>query len=59
MLLYVMTYIELKDVLNFMFFVNKDSRNFLYNNWITIKNEFVNEGLITHILSEVDFYIIE
>lgn len=47
----LMLYIEHPEVLQFMFSVNKDTRKFLESNFITIRNGFVNEGLITYELS--------
>jgi hypothetical protein len=41
-----------------MFSLNKDSRNYLLKERITIHNEFVNEGLITHVLNGSDFNVI-
>lgn len=43
----VIMYIEYTEVLNFMFSINKEMRSFLQNNFITVKNGFINEGLIT------------
>ena len=43
----LMLYIEHPEVLQFMFSVNKETRKFLESNFITIRNGFVNEGLIT------------
>ena len=47
LLLELMLYIEHPEVLQFMFSVNKETRKFLESNFITIRNGFVNEGLIT------------
>jgi hypothetical protein len=47
LILHVMMYIEYPDVINFMFSYNKKTRSFLQKNFITIKNGFINEGLIT------------
>ena len=47
LLLELMLYIEHSEVLQFMFSVNKETRKFLESNFITIRNGFVNEGLIT------------
>lgn len=43
-----MMYLDFEQVLEFMFFVNKEGRAFLNQHFLTIKNGFVNEGLITH-----------
>ncbi len=48
LLLEVMLYLPHKDSCEFMFSVNKDSRSFLKNNMMTIKNGFINEGLIDY-----------
>ena len=51
----VMTFVEHPDVYKFMFTVNKKSRSYLKENFITIQNGFINEGLITYQLKS-DFY---
>jgi len=43
----VMMYVEHLEAHEFMFTLNKESRQFLQDNIITIQNGFVNEGLIT------------
>ena len=40
--------IEYKDALQYLFDVNKQTRQFLFRNLISIKNSYDNEGLITH-----------
>jgi hypothetical protein len=50
----VMTYVEYPEVYKFMFSVTKETRNFFFDNIITIRNGFVNEGLIPYKL-ENDF----
>ena len=56
----VMMYIEYPEVLNFMFCVNKDTRIFIQNNFISINNGFINEGLITyHLLLQNDISFCE
>ena len=44
----VMKYVENREVCNFMFCVNNMSRSYIQDNFITIQNEFINEGLITY-----------
>ena len=44
----VMLNVEYQQALKFMFALTKDSRIFLSQNLITIKNGFINEGLITY-----------
>jgi len=44
----VMLNVEHPEIYNFMFRVNKYTRSFLHNNFITVRNGFINEGLITH-----------
>ena len=46
----VMTHVEHQEVLKFMFSLNKEARTFLQNNFLTIRNEFINDGLITYSL---------
>jgi len=43
----VMMYVEHLEAHEFMFTLNKESRQFLQDNIITFQNGFVNEGLIT------------
>ena len=47
----VMMYVERSQALEFMFFVNKEARAFLHQHFVSIKNGFINEGLIVHRLS--------
>lgn len=42
----VMMYVEHENAYEFMFKINKEGRKFIINNFITMKNEFINEGLI-------------
>ena len=44
----VMMYVEHQQVLQFMFTCNKQARIFLQNNFITVRNGFVNDGLIPY-----------
>ena len=44
----VMMYVEHQQVLQFMFACNKQARTFLQNNYITVRNGFVNDGLIPY-----------
>ena len=44
----VMMYVYKPDVHEFMFTLNKEARKFLQDNFITVRNGFVNEGLITY-----------
>jgi hypothetical protein len=39
-------HVEQKDAYKFMFGLNKDARKFILDNFITVRNEFVNDGLI-------------
>ena len=48
LILNILMYLDYKDALNFIFFINKDSRTFQLTNFITLKNEFINEGLIDY-----------
>ncbi len=41
-------YVQRSKSLEFMFGVNKEARNFLYQNYFSIKNGFINEGLIEY-----------
>ena len=42
----VMMYVEYEDAWNFMFSVCKKARNFMVENFITVRNGFINDGLI-------------
>jgi hypothetical protein len=44
----VMMYVDRVDVYQFMFTLNKEARKFLQDNFITVRNGFVNDGLITY-----------
>ena len=44
----IMMNIDYQIVLKFMFTLNKEARSFLQQNFITIRNEFVNDGLLTY-----------
>ena len=39
-------HVEQEDAYKFMFALNKDARKFILDNFITVRNEFVNDGLI-------------
>ena len=54
----VMLYVEQQEIYNFMFTVSKETRSYLLLNFITVKNAFINEGLITHLLRDC-FYSIK
>jgi hypothetical protein len=43
-----MMYVERSKALEFMFGVNKEGRSFLCQHYISIKNGFINEGLIEY-----------
>jgi hypothetical protein len=43
----VMMYIDYQEVCKFMFAVNKETRSFIEQYFIAIRNGFTNEGLIT------------
>ena len=44
----VMMYVEHPEVYRFMFTLSREARAFLENNFITVRNGFINEGLITY-----------
>ena len=44
----VMMYVDHQQVFEFMFTCNKKARGFLQHNYLTIKNGFVNDGLIPY-----------
>ena len=44
----ILMYLDLQNAYNFMFTLNKKTRDFLHNDFITVRNSFVNEGLIEH-----------
>ena len=46
--LVVMMYIEHQQVFEFMFTCNKKARAFFQHNYLTIRNGFVNDGLIPY-----------
>jgi hypothetical protein len=52
----VMMHVEHRNVLAFIFGVNKETRTFLIQNMITIQNGFINDGLIEHCISSSDGY---
>ena len=47
----VMMYIERSKALKFMFCVNKEARTFLQHYFITVRNQFINDGLIIYDLN--------
>ena len=51
----VMMYVEHPDIYKFMFTLNKKTRSFIQSYFITIRNGFNNEGLITYYLQN-DFF---
>ena len=54
----VMMYVDHPDVYKFMFTLNKEARKFLQDNFIAVRNGFVNDGLITYqINNEFDAFI--
>ena len=44
----VLIHVEIKDLMDFMFAVNKETRAFVEHNFTAICNGFNNDGLITH-----------
>jgi hypothetical protein len=44
----VIMYVEHPEVLNIMFAVNREARSYIENNFIIIRNGFINAGLITY-----------
>ncbi len=44
----VMMYVEHPEVLEKMFEVSREARSYIENNFITIRNGFINAGLITY-----------
>ena len=44
----IMMHVEHQQVLQFMFTCNKQARTFLKQNYITVRNGFVNDGLIPY-----------
>jgi hypothetical protein len=49
----VLMYVDYYHAQEFMFGVNKETRTFVQDNFITVRNEFVNEGLV---VCEFDAY---
>ena len=48
LILDVMMNVKYQESYNFMFGVNKEARLFLQNNFISIRNGFINDGLIQY-----------
>ena len=44
----VMMYVDHPDVYKFMFTLNKEARKFLQDKFITVRNGFINDGLIAY-----------
>ena len=42
----VLMHVEQEDAYKFMFTLNKEARKFILDKFITVRNEFVNDGLI-------------
>ena len=42
----VLMYVDHQDAYKFMYNINKEGRQFIINNFITVRNGFVNDGLI-------------
>ncbi len=47
----ILLYVKYSDACRFMFSLSKGSRCFLIENFITIRNEFINDGYIEDIIS--------
>ena len=43
----VLMYVDIQEAYNFLFSVNKEGKSFLERNFITVRNGFVNDGLVT------------
>jgi hypothetical protein len=54
----VLMYVEHPEVLNKLFSVSSETRSFIENNFISIRNGFINEGLIIYQL-RCDLFHIE
>ena len=48
----VLMHVEQKDAYKFMFTLNKEARKFILDKFITVRNEFVNGGLIDFCFGE-------
>ena len=44
----VMMHVEYQEANKFMYALNMESRSFFEKNFITVRNGFINEGLITY-----------
>ena len=44
----VLMHIEYEEATEFIFSINKEGKSFLQNNFITIRNGFINNGLIPY-----------
>jgi hypothetical protein len=49
-------HVEYQEACKFMFAVNKEARSFLLNNFITIRNGFINDGLIPYVIRKYDYF---
>jgi hypothetical protein len=52
----VMMHVEYQEAYKFMFAVNKEARSFLLKNFITIRNGFINDGLIPYVIRKDDYF---
>jgi hypothetical protein len=50
-----MMHVERSQALEFMFGLNKEARTYLNSHYISIRNGFINEGLIFHYLDLMKF----
>ena len=48
LILDVMMHVEYQYAYEFMFSLNTEARSFFCDNFITIRNEYINNGLITY-----------
>ncbi len=53
----VLMYVERPNAFKFMFTLNKKTREFLHNDLMTVRNSFVNEGLIEHEFDDYEPYL--
>ena len=42
----VLMYVKYEDVCELVFKINKEARKYIVNNFITVRNGFINDGLI-------------
>ena len=52
LVLEVMMYVDSLQLLEYMFYVNNETRGFLRKHIVTIENGFINEGLVVYEIND-------